>query len=349
MKRVVLILLLFANTAAAQQWWDGPRAVESDAPTLWGPNIAVHTDTNAIDPLVHTSTISGGGYAGMPNLIGDSLQDTAYLPGQARIALIGGGYDNTNNQLAGTISGGAHHFLWSGGDHGTVSGGSWNTLYSGSYSTIGGGTHNSITGTGSAIGGGNYNIIDCAYCFVGAGYINVVKGNAATIAGGREVEVYADNAFGTGRENRVQQHAFGSAVFGYQVESTSPGSLNVSGRGADGQSIVVNLNNRTVNAETVNLLGKGSWTTPVIPTGSVWSGSFNVTVSSNTGQVDALRIDFAATATRVVDLSVTEIADEIGVADPSMTLSNQRILIIVTGVTGHTLTWNAAGVISQAN
>jgi hypothetical protein len=344
-----LALVSVSAQADAPIWWDYIAPTQSDNPQVWGPNLTAHRATNAIDPEVHTSTISGGGYYGRPNLIGTGIGDTSYIPGTAHIATLSGGYDNTNNQLAGTISGGAHHFLYNAGDHGTVAGGSYNAIGSGSYSSIGGGTHNQITAGVSSISGGEANVINQAYSHVGGGYMNIIDGYASVISGGRQNIVSAYYAFANGRENTVQSYALGSAAFGYQVESTSPGSLNVSGRGADGQSIVVNLNNRTFDAATVNLLGAGAWTTPLIPAGAVWSGSFNVTVNSDTGLVAAMRVDFASTSTRVVSTVVTSIADEIGISDPIITLSNSRVLVNVTGAAGHSLTWNAAGVISQAN
>jgi hypothetical protein len=349
---LVLITLVVATNAAAdtgQNWWDGPRVVDSESPVNRGPNISAHAQTNSIDPLVHTSTVSGGGYSGMAQRIGSSLIDPAYMPGSASIATIGGGYDNLNNQLAGTISGGAHHVLFGDGDHGSVGGGSWNMIVEGSYSTIAGGTYNRVSNTGAVIGGGTYNILEGGYGVISGGHGNYLLGDTSGIGSGRDNSVYAPNSFAAGRELNILEHALGSAAFGYQVEVTAPGSLNISGRGAVGQSILVNMNNRTFDSQAVYLLGSGTWTTPKIPKNSVWSGEFHITVASASGQVSALTVNFAATADRIVSTTVDTTVDELGVTPPTLTLNNRRILVSVNGVAGHSLTWNATGTISQAN
>lgn len=351
MKKLLLLALFVATNAFADppQWWDGAWVTESDNPAQWGPNITAHSETNIIDSMVHTSTIGGGGYAGRPNLIGTNIGDPLYVPGSARIALIDGGYDNTNNQLAGTIGGGAHHFLYSMGDHGTIGGGSTIAIWEGSYSTAGGGKNIDIYGSGVGVGGGIEILADCHYCFVGSGENLENYGYGSGIGAGRDIGVYAAFSFASGRYINIESHAFGSAAFGFGVDSTSPGSVNVSGRGKDGQGIFLNLNNKTVQNNVVHLLGAGTWTTPKIPDNSVWSGTLQLTVASDLGSVAVMEIKFVAASDRVVDVQVIEQIDEIGVEQPIFSLVDRRILIYVAGESGHVLTWNASGVISQAN
>jgi len=347
-----LATLMAATTAAAEtghNWWDGPRVVDSESRVSRGPNISAHSETNSVDPLAHTSTISGGGYPGMEQLIGNSLIDPSYVPGSANIATIGGGYDNLNNQLAGTIAGGAHHVLFSDGDHGSVGGGSWNMILDGAYATISGGTYNQISSTGATVGGGTNNVVEGGYGVISGGHANYLVGNASGIGSGRDNSVYSPYSFAAGRGLSIPQYAFGSAAFGYEVEVTSPGSLNISGRGSVGQSILVNMNNRTLNSQAVYLLGSGTWATPKIPENSVWSGDFRITVASASGQISALTVSFAATADRIVSATVDTTVDELGVTPPTLSIKNRRILLFVNGVSGHTLTWNATGTISQAN
>lgn len=63
----------------------------------------------------------GGGSNTERNEIGAG---PAYVAGSASYATLVGGYDNRNDQLAGTIGGGAHHLLQSYGSHGLIGGGS---------------------------------------------------------------------------------------------------------------------------------------------------------------------------------------------------------------------------------
>jgi len=347
-KSLVFFLFLSWNTVAQMAQDDGPTVAESHDPSRWGPNVVTHSETNSIDPLTHTSTISGGGYSGMAQLIGDSSVDTSYRPGQASIATIGGGYNNVNNQLAGTISGGAHHVLFSSGDHGTVSGGSSNFLSDGSYSTIAGGKKNSIFGGGSSINGGVRNVVSSSYSSVGSGFRNTVSGYSSSIAAGRNNNVEAAYSFASGRAITIQQSALGSAVFGLEAQSTSPGSVNVSGRGVDGQAILLNLNNRTSDASPKHLVGSGSWTTPIIPANSIWAGSLIVSVTDGE-LVTAFNVEFATTAQRVASVTADTIVNELNLNSPTISLKKRRILVNVVGRPGILLTWNAAGVVSQAN
>jgi hypothetical protein len=333
---------------------DAPSVVAGTDTQQWGPNIAAHSETNHIDSLTNTSTIAGGGYTNREQLIGSAELDPGYVAGSASIATISGGYDNVNNQQAGTIAGGAHHFLYGAGDHGTIGGGSSNSITYGSYSTIGGGggfsTPHSISGTRATIAGGGGNTIDGHYNVISGGLNNAVYAHSSAIAGGRDNAIYAEYSLVAGNQSTILSHALGSMAIGNEVVSSSPGSINVSGRGNEGQSIVFNLNNQTINSETVYLLGKGVWTTPNIPENAIWSGEIHVTAASDSGLVSAYKVSFASTSSRVVAMSVTEdFADELGIGIPSLIIQNYRFLFNVTGVSGQTINWNATAVVSQAN
>jgi hypothetical protein len=338
----------------ADEYSDLPALVEGFQTETWGPNIAAHSETNAIDPLTHTNTISGGGYYGREQLIGTLTVDPNYVAGTALIATISGGYDNVNNQLAGTIAGGAHHILYSAGNHGTIGGGSYNHIVSGDYSTIAGGgggnAHQYISGTRSTIGGGGGNTITSDYATIAGGQSNSAGGIGSSISGGRDNVVDADYAFAAGQANTVLPHAVGSFALGKNVTSSAPGSINISGRGEAGQSILLALSNQTINTESVNLLGAGSWTTPIIPENGIWSGEIHMTAAALSGLIAAYKLSFVATANRIVSVSDAQnLADELGIAAPGIVLNNRRLLIYVTGVAGQTINWSATAVVSQAN
>lgn len=112
-------------------------------------NLENNSEDNAIESGCSTCVIGGGGTDSFPNLIGSTgkpvgtdftptgwANDIAYVSGTADVALIAGGYDHINNQLAGTIVGGGHNFI---------------KYHSGGHSTIVGGSYNIIAGTGGSL------------------------------------------------------------------------------------------------------------------------------------------------------------------------------------------------------
>ena len=333
-----------------KNWWDFATVVNSYEPWRWGPNILAHVNTNSIDPFGHTNTISGGGYAGMAQIIGDS-SDSTYIQGSARIATIGGGYDNVNNQLAGTVAGGAHHYLYGSGDHGTVGGGSYNMLSDGSYATIAGGTRNTVAAGVSAIGGGHSNTIsgNGAYGTIGGGYQNSVSGNSSVVAGGRGNEVYAANSFAVGRDNVIEASAYASAAIGQNVTLSGGGRIGVSANGQIGQSMVASYVGTSWNDTAVTLRSSGNSTSAPVPTGKVWSGTINLTGAGSNGEVVAIKITFAATPTRIAGTpEVVTIVNELGAPTPTLSIVNGRLMIGVGGAINNTVNWNAAVVISEA-
>lgn len=100
-------------------------------------SILAKPQVNSLDTSAVGSIIAGGGDSGTSsrnstygegggsnseaNEIGEG---PAYVAGGADYATISGGYDNRNDQIAGTITGGAHHLLQSYGTHGWIGGGS---------------------------------------------------------------------------------------------------------------------------------------------------------------------------------------------------------------------------------
>jgi hypothetical protein len=316
----------------------GPEVVASSEPERWGPNILANKQINSIDPLVHTSTISGGGYINRAQRIGSFNDDASYIPGSARIATIGGGYDNLNNQLAGTIAGGAHHSLLGAGDHGTIGGGSWNSILSGSYSVIAG-------------GGGNH--IDGDFSVVSGGYRNVVAGTASGIGAGRNNFVDASFSYAVGENNHIEPQAVGSFTFGRDVRTGVPGSFTFSARGSAGQTVIMNLNNFTQGSSPSILLAQGNWTTPMVPENGLWSGEAQVIgVDTVSNQVSSYKLVFVASRQAVLHAEFTPQFDQLGLSAVPAELrigSNGRLEFVAAGIGGRTIKWNAAVLVSQVN
>jgi len=348
-------LLLFAVAAASAD--DAHEIVTSADPETRGPNILANGPVNQIDSEVHTSTIAGGGYIFMPQYIGNARVDDSYVPGSARIATISGGYDNLNNQLAGTIAGGAHHALLGAGDHGTIGGGSWNSIVDGGYSTIAGGgggsDPQSVDGTRSTIGGGGGNHIVGDHSVVSGGYRNVVNGIAAGIGAGRNNFVDASFSYAVGENNHVEAQAVGSFTFGRDVRTGVPGSFSFSARGSAGQTIILNLNNYTEGVAPVILLAQGNWTTPMVPANGMWTGEAHVIgVDAVSKQVAAYKVSFVASREGVLHTEFSPQFDQLGLEAVPAELRigyNGRLEFVAAGVGSRTVNWNAAIVVSQVN
>jgi hypothetical protein len=218
-----------------------------------GPNILGNPGINTIAADVHTATIAGGGrtgfttgVTGIGNLIigGRPASNASY-------SFIGGGYDNRNDMQAGTICGGAHHFLDStnGSDHGFIGGGSLHVIdATGPYNAIAGGTGNHIGGAaqrafigggqtntitiqGAVIAGGNNNTAGGDSSAIGGGSSNLsdVNATAATISGGTQNQITGAGAiYGTisgGTQNAVTGVSYGSVGGG--VSNSVTGQFGV--------------------------------------------------------------------------------------------------------------------------
>jgi len=191
-------------------------------------NLAVNTDYgNTIEAACHTSVISGGGGTGDPNRINaqakpDGVDETmswaadTVASGVANVAVIAGGYDHINNQVAGTISGGGHNYIQS-----NTSG----------HSFIGGGSYNWISGGRSAIVGGKKNQILGATAnlnFIGGGENNIIDGNCdyGVISGGLDNNITGGGGYQTcmGRANTVNQSTEGGTAIGLSHSITGGGT-----------------------------------------------------------------------------------------------------------------------------
>jgi len=331
--------------------------VESHSPDTRGPNISANLEHNSIDPDVHTSTISGGGYKGVGQHIGDASIDPSYQSGQASIATISGGYDNVNNQLAGTIAGGAHHVLFSGGDHGTIGGGSWNSILSGGYAVIAGGgggsDPQSVAGDRSTISGGGGNHIEGRFNVIAGGYRNIIDGTAAGIGAGRDNFVDASFSYAVGERNHVEAQAVGSFTFGRDVRTGVPGSFSFSARGHAGQVVILNLNQTTFGESSVIMLAQGNWTTPIVPDNAVWMGESQLVVAEPGSKLTtAYKMTFVVSRQEIKHVEFTRVYDELGMGPVPAVLqigNLGRLEMIVTGQAARTLNWNAAVTVSQVN
>ncbi len=257
------------------------------------PNIVALPARNSIDPQAFSSAITGGGENNHIGIPGDD-----YAAGMARRAVIAGGYDNLNNQLAGTISGGAHHLLAGGGDHGTVGGGSYNAILSGSYSTIAGGSRNTISGTNSVIGGGIYNVVENHYAMVAGGFRNNVYGYSGVVFGGRYNQVDASAMYASvlsGRDSRVSGRY--GAVFGSGVVGSVPGALSFAARNngspGDAQAVQFHLSTITGNSEPRSLSAFGEENLPQVPDNTVWAGEAHIAARRDDGTVSVWRLPLA--------------------------------------------------------
>lgn len=119
------------------------------------------------------------------------LPDSAYINGRAYVATISGGYDHLNNQIAGTILGGGHNELRSGGNHATICGGSYHIQNAGLYSFIGGGTQNEQSQDFGFIGCGwsntinSNNVLNCQFSAIMSGNDNrVIDASVGLICNG---------------------------------------------------------------------------------------------------------------------------------------------------------------------
>jgi hypothetical protein len=332
-----------------------PQAISNNIGEPFGPNVAANIDINSIDTGVHTATISGGGYAGRAQRIGSSADDPDYVPGSASIATIGGGYDNLNNQLAGTIAGGAHHALLGAGDHGSIGGGSTNIIAGGSYSTIAGGGGSArpqvINGTRSTISGGGGNRITAAFAVIAGGVDNTVTGKAGSVAGGRENIVAAENAIAAGRANVVRASAVDSFTAGYLVQTDVPGSLNISGRGQYGQSLVFNLNDSVAPGGQRVLRAARTGATAHVPADTVWSGDVRIAAVTASGAAASYRLTFTVSSTAVLYSEIEPLVDAIGLGMTPVTLridpGDASFDLIAANAAAEPVTWNATVVVSE--
>jgi hypothetical protein len=203
-------------------------------------NMIAGYEGNAIASDIRAATISGGGVAGFENIIGGRTANVGtttpnvadVLGTGASYAVIGGGYDNVNNALAGvltgfhcvieqlathaTISGGSYHKILD-GDYGTIGGGTQNTINDGANASISGGSGNKITGNNTTIGGGYNNEVKVEGGTIAGGTTNIVNNSKGTIGGGSINTVSADNGtIAGGLQNTISAGLYGCIGGGYK-------------------------------------------------------------------------------------------------------------------------------------
>lgn len=201
-----------AADAAVLLLYGAPRTAEMFGLSLTATHLVGGYYGNTIASTLYASVIAGGGQASFIQSIG----------GNGNYATIGGGYDNTNNQLAGTIAGGAHHTLDAAGDHGTIGGGSYNAITGGAYATISGGTQNTASGTNAVIGGGYSHIASGPNSTIAGGNNHSATGDGSTVAGGANNDATAlGAAIGGGTNNDATG----------QYATVAGGTANLAGTG----------------------------------------------------------------------------------------------------------------------
>jgi hypothetical protein len=257
--------------------------VVAPSDTAGARNLVANPDQNSIASDVRSSSIAGGGQVGFPQRIG------SVVGSNASYATIGGGYDNVNNMLAGTICGGAHHFLDSSGgaarDHGTIVGGSWHTIAAGPYNFIGGGTSNEIIGsaTRATIAGGQDNSAQGPGVFIGGGSLNTAVGDSSVIAGGSQNDIDSTglgSTIGGGTQNKIAGTGatYGTIAGGTQNNITAAAYASVGG----GLNNDATANYASIGGGTANVasgqfarIGGGSSNTASSTRACVLSGSSN--------------------------------------------------------------------------
>jgi hypothetical protein len=145
---------------------------------------------NVIQSTVYGASIGGGiqntiklGTFGSPGATIAGGQGNTIETEDPRYATIGGGINNTVNEVGGTISGGFQNT--STGAESSVGGGYFN-ISSGGQATVAGGYQNSATGQQATVAGGNSNGSTNSYATVGGGSLNISGGFAATVSGGAQ-------------------------------------------------------------------------------------------------------------------------------------------------------------------
>lgn len=230
------------------------------------PNVVMGYQGNDIASDVHGSIILGGGTLGNENIIGGNPStvgttnpNVANLTGSgASVAVIGGGYDNVNNALAGVLTG-FHCIIDQGATHGTISGGSFHRIFSGDYSTIAGGTKNTSTGIHNTIGGGIENQAAEDSATVAGGNKNKATGKFSNVAGGLQNEATAERAsVGGGYLNKST--GYGATIGGgYQNEAKAVastiggGEKNIINTGVGGT--IVGGSNNTSDGNYATIVG----------------------------------------------------------------------------------------------
>ncbi len=258
---------LSSSVSTAEGDIDGIQTAHGSSGTGQYQHTLHKTGVNTLDTAARSCVIAGGGDLGSstrstePGAYGRNEigAHASYVAGTAHYATISGGYDNRNDQLAGTICGGGHILLSYQGSHCTVCGGSHHAVLGDSdYCTIGGGTQNVI----GATSGGDANTI-------GGGYSNdITRGPDNTIGGGRDNAISSSNAAGGntiagGSGNTISGSGGYGAIIGGQgntLNASGNGGAILGGSGnimSGSYSAIVGQNN-TVGSSAVGSLTVGA-------------------------------------------------------------------------------------------
>lgn len=289
--------------------------------------------------------------------------DSGYVVGAADISTIVGGYDHVNNQIAGTIIGGGHHYIqYDVNGHSTIVGGSNNRIQAGRAAIVGGQSCTVANGsTFSAIVGGEYNTCRGNKSFIGGGDQNTINNSAGwgAIVGGLQNEIAASVSYGAivGGRSNLCSHDYAS-VHGRDGVSQALHGLIVSriklGVVGDNQVFIQPFGVRTTDAVLTNM--SDNW---VLPSGARAACSFTcriVGMDEATGGVAIFYFsggfawDGAGTATLYNDagasstsaLNCTQAVDTIGVAAvPTIACNGSAIRPKVTGKAATNIKWSA--------
>ena len=273
-------------------------------PTLVSPNIIAGASANSVNILNVGATLSGGGSASSPNIIGGTFQTPP--PPDSSFATISGGVANQVMGYGSTVGGGVANIISVTSPparFGTIAGGQNNFIQAGDYQTIGGGTENVVRSNANyaTISGGSENYI---------GY----NGNGSTIAGGEANTIdptipnsagFAPLAFiGGGTHNRIGAATIQTVIGG--------GGFNLVGWGGTNATIGGGTNNQIWGFSSGATIGGGiSNIIPSFASGAtIPGGSYNraTTNSFAAGQrakadhtgafvwADSTAADFASTA-----------------------------------------------------
>jgi hypothetical protein len=264
------------------------------------PNFAVYPEANTIDPNTQGSAIYGVGWVpdGQPNLqfpnkIGavakplgpdgtnaaEWVEDTGYASAtdnDASVAVISGGYDHVNNQIAGIIAGGGHNYIqYNVGGHSYIGGGSYNWITSG-RATILAGTNNRVSGdTYNAILGGFTNkILSGGHNVIFGGDSNIINNTtgAWSYTAGRSCQVLGTSKddIVIGRSHTVTNDE-GSVVLGGQAHDLS-GTLKCAALGGNEIDLTSAQYSAVVGGDDITM------------TGALYSGSIGGRVNVQTGR-----------------------------------------------------------------
>ena len=156
-------------------------------------------NANSILPGSFRSTIAGG----WANAIETNASASVIGGGQNNnvggpVAVIAGGYDNTNSALASFVGGGEFNNIQSNAYFSVIAGGDDNAVQNGTgTSVIGGGFGNTVQSglTTCVIGGGQNNTIGAPWAVIAGGYFNTNAGWVSFIGAGDYNDIQAGSLY----------------------------------------------------------------------------------------------------------------------------------------------------------